>query len=491
MEHQFEPTGSQPEPPPAAPDPANEPLSRLVIPPPPLSPPAETDAGPPARGCRGRMLWGVLALLVVVAAAFAVGAYFAFDTIRDGLRATSLELPQPTPEPVRNQIAFVGNDFNLWLVSPNGENLRRLTTDGRGYRFPTWSPDGSRLAFIGRNDQNSSALYVSPTAYSQPTIIFNEPDSPPFYLYWSPDSQAVSFLTQEADGLKMRLADVAQPGAVRVLGEGAPFYWAWSPHSDRLVMHVGGSRALSDEAHVSLLDNRRDADRLELELAPGRFQAPAWSADGRNLYYIAEDEQGGESIFKADAVTLAHQPIASLAGFAHMVLSPDNRHVAYLQFGPGSRPPFGQAYLVGADGQEPTELTPSPVASIYWSPDGSKLALLTLTRPNDGPTAAKIDGLAAPLPQEFLMRWWVYHLATAELQPVMTFQPTLNFLQTVPYFDQYHLSLSYWSPDSRYLVVTERLEESDAVGKVWVVDTEGDAAPRKIGDGSLAVWSWR
>jgi hypothetical protein len=138
---------------------------------------------------------------------------------------------------------------------------------------------------------------------------------------------------------------------------------------------------------------------------------------------------------------------------------------------------------------EDKALTRDLIASMYWSPDGRKLALLSLNLGPDGPTA-KLEGLAEPLSQQGALRWWVYDVEAETLEPLISFDPTTQFLQTVPYFDQYHLSLTFWSPDSRYLVVTKQ-ESEDGAGSVWVVDTTGEEDHRKVGDGALAVWSWR
>jgi len=90
-----------------------------------------------------------------------------------------------------NQIAIVGNDGNVWLASQSQNELQRVTGDQRGYRFPTWSPDGKRLAFIGVDDQDRPTLYVTTGARRQPKIIYNDPSSAPFYIYsvsgWSVD----------------------------------------------------------------------------------------------------------------------------------------------------------------------------------------------------------------------------------------------------------------------------------------------------------------
>lgn len=428
---------------------------------------------------------GLSALVVVCGAAGLL--FFTFSRTESNIAPLTEAVTSLTDQPALNQIAFAGSDGNIWLVAPDGQNLRALTSDGKGYHFPTWSPDGQQLAFIGPNEKNEAVLFVSPTATAMLTILFDQPEAAPFYLYWSPDSQAITFLTQEPAKMSMRQVAADTPGSGRTLEEGAPFYWVWSPRGDKLLMHVGGSRALSSEAHLSLLDNQAGAERVELDLAPGRFQAPFWSADGRYFYYIAADQQAQEAIYKTDAVTLEQTLVTKLKSSTYMAVSPDNRQIAYIQIEPGSQPPFGTAYLVGTDGTDQRKLLDNPAGSLYWSPDGSKLALLTLARRDDGSTA-KAGGLAAPLPQEIVFRWLIYEAAADNFTTLISFTPTEDFLQTVPFFDQYHQSLTFWSPDSRYFVVTKEDEDEHTV---WVLDTTGEAEPLQVGQGTFAVWSWK
>ena len=105
-------------------------------------------------------------------------------------------------------------------------------------------------------------------------------------------------------------------------------------------------------------------------------------------------------------------------------------------------------------------------------------------------STAKAGGLAAPLPQEILFRWLIYNVESEELEILTTFNPTREFLETVPYFDQYHRSLTFWSPDSRYFVLT-KAKENRLEGTVWVYDVTGQAEARQVGEGTLAVWSWQ
>jgi Tol biopolymer transport system component len=452
---------------------------------------ADTTQIAPAKK-RGLVITIILALVGVGLLALicaGAGLYFMFNQGAINVGAMTEAVTKLAEQPALNQIAFVGNDRNIWIVGPSGADLRSVTTDGKGYSFPTWSPDGRHLAFIGPNQAGKAALYDTSATQSSARILFDQSGAAPFYLYWSPDSHSITFLTQEAADLSLRQVEAATPGSARVLGAGAPFYWVWSPASDKLLMHVGGSRALSDEAHISLLDNRADADRVELDLAPGKFQAPFWSADGKYFYYIAAaDEQ--EAIYKTEASTLKQTLVTKLRNFAYLTLSADGQHIAYVQIEADNRPPFGTAYLVDTDGRHEHKLLDNPVGSLYWSPDGTKLAILALARRDDGSTA-NAGGLAAPLPQDVVFRWLVYDLAGDSFETLISFTPTVDFLQTVPYFDQYHLSLTFWSPDSRYFVATREESDKEGQGTVWVLDTTGAEEPLKAGEGTLAVWSWK
>jgi hypothetical protein len=101
-----------------------------------------------------------------------------------------------------------------------------------------------------------------------------------------------------------------------------------------------------------------------------------------------------------------------------------------------------------------------------------------------------VPGLAAPSSQLGGYRWWVYDVETESLELLATFVPTFEFMQTVPFFDQYHLSLTFWSPDSRYFVITKG-DVDTRDGTVWILDTTGIEAPRQVGEGTFAAWSWK
>jgi len=106
------------------------------------------------------------------------------------------------------------------------------------------------------------------------------------------------------------------------------------------------------------------------------------------------------------------------------------------------------------------------LAAFYWSPDGSRIAYVTLD-----------DGIA----------WHILVPATGETRLLTRFIPTPDYLTHLQFFDQFAPSHLVWSADSTKLVFAGVLDRTESP-QVWLVDTTGNEAPRPVAEGRLAFW---
>lgn len=104
---------------------------------------------------------------------------------------------QPTQPPTPQEIAYIGSDNNVWVMTWPGGTPKQLTNDAQGsaaYSSPVWSPDGSLLAVAkGASTHNGSMVIMKPDG----TVVVNVP-LPALNPYdipfaWSPDSTMLAF----------------------------------------------------------------------------------------------------------------------------------------------------------------------------------------------------------------------------------------------------------------------------------------------------------
>ncbi len=424
---------------------------------------------------------GCAALLVCVCTATAVGAWlFARPTLAGLPGAAFLR------SGAVNRIAYQGSDGNIYTIRPDGSDQRALTTDGeagpgatRLYRFPTWSPDGRYVAFIDIKAQGGatdSQLVAAPADGGGSQVLHKSGAAQPFYLYWSPDSRQVAFLESSGQSLALRLAALGQSDAP-ALANGSPFYFVWSPDSRRLAFHVGGLRnALSPDARVGLFEPG-GGETGPVDEPPALFLAPDWSPDGASIIYARRSADGSE-IVALDANGANGRVLLPFNGGVSFAWSPTGRQIAYIlsenpELEGLGQIAFGKLSVMNPDGSGQRTLVEDDVLSFFWSPDGTKLAYITISTDEQSPARLKLA---------------VVDAATGETRTRALFTPAAGFTSFIPYFDQYLRSVRMWSPDSSSLVYTAR--DPDGKAGLYVVDA-ANGEPKRIADGVQAIWSWQ
>ena len=227
-----------------------------------------------------------------------------------------------TWSPDGRTIAFYGTQFgpnadgmivaigppHLFLIDLESRS-QHLLTPMRG-RFPSWSPDGHRIAFDNGGPAGGDifVINVDGTGLQQLTDDFASRN---IRADWSPDGRTIAF-TSRRDGndeIYVMNADGSNRDnplrlTFNLFADNAP---DWSPDGRRIVFQ--SNRDGNDEIYVMNADG---GGQLRLTTFPGRDLDADWSPDGRTIAFERDIEPIAARIiqvFVIDADTPNAEPV--------------------------------------------------------------------------------------------------------------------------------------------------------------------------------------
>jgi TolB protein len=414
-------------------------------------------------------------------------------------RFSTTQAPVSTAEAPLGLIAYVGNDGNIYTIVRDGKQPNAITRDanlhpssgevGRIYQYPTWAPDGQRLAFVrfSLSESGPEISLVSALSDGKKAVdTFTSQEFQPFYLSWSPDSKTIAFLGNDASGGLAQYLVAGVGGKSKLIDSGQPYYWDWSPDSSTLLVHIGGAHSRNPDAHLTFVGLNGTNPKQELDIKPGIFDAPAWSPAGDVVAIAAQNEAGDDELTLAGPDGKVKKVLVHLSGPVAFAWSPKGVHLAYAVTNTEGRAPVVHLFVM--DSTQPDlqkQVAKGEMLAFFWSPDGQKIAYFMLG--SGSPATASFQKVAQRQPSANLVVW-VYDRVSGDAKEVTAFVPTASFQQILPFYSQYQRSGTIWSPDSQSLV----LSGIDPSGQnaIYTVGADGGQL-QKIADGELAFWSWK
>jgi TolB protein len=160
-------------------------------------------------------------------------------------RTRPVEL-SPTWSPDGRRIAFVGKSYDLYVMSSTGHDTKRLTHTNVCEQDPAWSPNGRWIAYTWRC-RPPSFIYLLDLRTGSRTRLSTTPGDGPA---WSPDGKELAF----RNGDEVRVKTLAD-GSERVLVQrldmiGGP---SWSPDGSKLLLSAGGNHVNCEKPETTVL----------------------------------------------------------------------------------------------------------------------------------------------------------------------------------------------------------------------------------------------
>lgn len=261
----------------------------------------------------------------------------------------------------------IGATIEVLDVARTGGSPVFFLTPPETSTLPAWSPDGSRLAYLGgSSDFFEVSVWVSSRDFTATELTGCQPTAA--RPVWSPDGLRILCRTEEGDLYSEAVTggDV-QPVAPSFHGVAAA---AWAS-TGAIAFRVDHEEERRAEIYVMASPTAEPQQVLAYDShARGTDAALLWSPDGTHLATVLEvpsPDIGGSSFGEVRVVDLATSQVTTVyrdifTAF-DVTWSPDGRTLAYKT---------DVIRRVGVDGQDARALVEGD--SPAWSPDGSRLA---------------------------------------------------------------------------------------------------------------------
>ena len=212
---------------------------------------------------------------------------------QDGINPTPLtngtaDDEWPSWSPDGTKVAFTSNrdgHWEIYVMNADGSAQTRITRTPQHNWSPTWSFDGTKLLFSSFRDRNWEVYAVNADG-SSPVRLTDDPaeDQAPV---WSPDGRAIAFASKRTGSYELYLMNPDGSAVTRLTQTNANNYSpAWSPDS----RHIAFESNRDGHWQIYVMDGDGANAKNLSNTTSSNDQAPSWSSDGQWIAFQSNRE---------------------------------------------------------------------------------------------------------------------------------------------------------------------------------------------------------
>ena len=262
-------------------------------------------------------------------------------------------------------------ESSIWLMNADGTHQRALVQGSDVH----WSPDGKRIAYVGKGEPNGSQIFVRwMDAEGAATQISHLTDAPSS-IEWSPDGKSLAFTMNVPVKDTWRIPMPTPPKGAK---------WTEAPkvvtrlnyRSDRVGYTDDGIR------HIFVIPSDGGTPR-QITTGDWAASAPSFSADGKTIVFSSLREKDAESAFRKSQIYAANLETGEIKQISHRAgtngspeFSPDGKMIAFMSADSVDHSAWAETklWVMNADGSNAHIVSGNldrPISGVVWAQDNT------------------------------------------------------------------------------------------------------------------------
>jgi dipeptidyl aminopeptidase/acylaminoacyl peptidase len=266
-------------------------------------------------------------------------------------------------------------ESSVWLMNADGTHQRALVQGSDA----EWSPDGKRIAYIGRGEQGASSgsqIFVRWMDGEGAATQISHLTEAPSALQWSPDGKSIAFnmnVPVRDPGLRINMP---QPPKGAKWVEPPKIVTRLNYRSDRI--------GFTDDyyRHIFVIPADGGTARA-ITTGDWNHSAPSYSADGKWIAFSGLRDPNAEMAYRKSSIYAANVETGEIRQITHRngtsaqpLYSPDGRMIAFISADSGDHSAWAESrlYLMNADGSNIHLISGTldrPISGVVWASDNS------------------------------------------------------------------------------------------------------------------------